>query len=155
MNILLVDDELPVLKRLSQLLRSFDLQQRGFAPPIRCQRAAQALELVRDDSREIGLLCCDLQMPDMDGVAFLRELERSSYRGGLALIGNDSERLLHSAERVARAYRLRVLGSLHVPLGPERLRRQLDGMLCRAAPAAERSRIEDFSEPGRWAYLLH
>lgn len=155
MNILLVDDDTQVLQRLGQLLRGFDLRERGFDEPVRCTRAASALERVRRDADAVALLCCNPHMLDMDLLAFLRELERYRYRGGLALIGNDSERLLHGAERVARAYRLRVLGSLYMPLGPQRLGRQLDGMLCRAAPALDPSRDDGFAEAGQWAFLLH
>jgi CheY-like chemotaxis protein len=155
MNILLVDDDAQSLQRLGQLLRGFDLRERGFATPVRCSRASQALDLVRRDADGIGLLCCNLHMPDMDGMAFLRELEINAYRGGLVLIGHDSERLLLAAERIARAYRLRVLGSLYLPLGPTRLAPQLDRMLCRAAASNDHHASDDFAEAGQWAFQLH
>lgn len=155
MNILLVDDDLAVLARLGQLLHGFDLRGRGFNPPRRCQRAARALEIVRRDADGVGLLCCNPHMLDMDLLAFLRELESLRYRGGLMLVGNHSERLLHGAEQIARAYRLRVLGALYMPLGPVRLGPLLDGMLCRVAAPTEHARMEEFPESGQWAFALH
>lgn len=61
-NILLVDDELNVLKALSRILREYD--------PITVQSGEEALLLAHDV--EFDLVISDYRMPGMNGVVFLK-----------------------------------------------------------------------------------
>lgn len=67
-------------------------------------------------------------MPDMDGIEFIRQLAHLGYRGVLVLVSGEDERILQSAERLARAHRLRVAGTLFKPVASDQLHRLLQGL---------------------------
>jgi EAL domain-containing protein (putative c-di-GMP-specific phosphodiesterase class I) len=72
-------------------------------------------------------------MPEMDGVELVRHLVRIGYAGSLVLVSGEDDRILQTAEKLAKAHRLRVLGALHKPVSPDQLRQMLDGKLSSAA----------------------
>lgn len=123
MKILVVDDEPFVLKLLAHMLRRL-----GFGNVTGCERVADALQLMDDTGVHFDLIFCDLQMPDVDGVQFVRILVGRQYPGSLVLVSGEDERILHSVETLARAYRLDVLGVLQKPFSLDRLRQMLEGV---------------------------
>ncbi len=120
MKILLVDDDRFALQLLSRQLANL-----GFSSIVQCMRAREALALLEGDAAGFALVFCDLQMPEMDGVEFVRQLVQIGYRGCLALVSGEDERVLRTAERLARAHRLDVLGALHKPVAPQSLQELL------------------------------
>ena len=128
MKILLIDDEPFALKLLARQLANL-----GFAEVALHERAHDALAALEGAVDAIGLVFCDLQMPQMDGVEFVRHLARVGYAGGLVLVSGEDGRILQTAEKLAKAHRLNVLGTLSKPVSPEQLRRVLDEKLSRAA----------------------
>jgi EAL domain-containing protein (putative c-di-GMP-specific phosphodiesterase class I)/CheY-like chemotaxis protein len=120
MNILIVDDEPFVLKLLSRQFANL-----GFEKVTACERAKDALALMEAGDEIFGLIVCDLQMPEMDGVEFVRQLVRLNFDGDLVLVSGEDERVLHTAEKLSRAHRLNVLGALHKPVSPEQLQKVL------------------------------
>ncbi|MBZ0093512.1 MAG: EAL domain-containing response regulator [Sulfuricellaceae bacterium] len=120
MKILLVDDEPFVLKLLSRQLANL-----GFSDVVCRERATDALALLESGVGAFGLIFCDLQMPGMDGVEFVRQLVRINYAGGLVLVSGEDERILQTAEKLSKAHQLNVLGALHKPVSPEQLRQVL------------------------------
>ncbi|HEX6735259.1 MAG TPA: EAL domain-containing response regulator [Azonexus sp.] len=120
MKILLIDDDLFALNLLAQQLADL-----GCADVACCDRAHDALALLEQDRSASDLVFCDLQMPEMDGIEFVRHLARIAYGGHLVLISGEDERILRTAENLARAHRLNVLGMLHKPVSSEHLRKLL------------------------------
>jgi EAL domain-containing protein (putative c-di-GMP-specific phosphodiesterase class I)/FixJ family two-component response regulator len=128
MKTLLVDDDRFALQLLSRQLANL-----GFSSIVQCMRAREALALLESNADGFGLVFCDLQMPEMDGVEFVRQLVRIGYRGCLALVSGEDERILRTAERLARAHHLDVLGALHKPVAPQ----SLQELLSRQTPCQD------------------
>jgi EAL domain-containing protein (putative c-di-GMP-specific phosphodiesterase class I)/CheY-like chemotaxis protein len=110
-----------------------------------------ALALLGADPRP-DIVVCDLDMPGMDGVEFLRHV--SELRAGTAIViasGLD-DNVLRSAEATARGYGLEVLGAIRKPLTARRLL-QAVGL---HRPAAARPAAEAVPAAGEdpWAAAL-
>jgi EAL domain-containing protein (putative c-di-GMP-specific phosphodiesterase class I)/FixJ family two-component response regulator len=110
LRILVLDDEPFMLKLLAHLL--LDL---GFGPAITCDNGAAALQCVDSADHAPDLILLDLNMPDMDGVEFVRELVARGYGGSLILVSGEDERVLHMAEKLIHAHQVTVLGHLSKP----------------------------------------
>jgi EAL domain-containing protein (putative c-di-GMP-specific phosphodiesterase class I)/ActR/RegA family two-component response regulator len=129
MRVLVVDDEPFQLKLLCRQLANL-----GVKNTVALTDARVALAQLQADPTAFDLVCCDLQMPEMDGVEFVRHLGLLGYKGGLVLVSGEHSRILQSAERLARAHALQVKGALHKPITPEQLRQVV--VACEpAAPA--------------------
>ncbi|NMF91267.1 EAL domain-containing protein [Aromatoleum petrolei] len=121
MKTLIVDDDPILCRLLASQLAALDVGD------VRSHvRGREALVQVARGEAEVGLIFADLRMPELDGIEFVRELARFGYRGSLILMSGEDPRILHSAERLARAHGLRVLGSLSKPTTPAGLRAVLD-----------------------------
>lgn len=115
-NILVLDDELFMLKLLRRMLENL-----GYTHVSTCDNGQAALELISHPDDRPNLILLDLNMPEMDGLEFVRYLVERHYIGSLILISGEDERMLLAAEKLARAYKITVLGHLQKPASPERL----------------------------------
>ena len=115
MNILIIDDEAFALKLLVHQLACL-----GFQKVTPVTGGVEALALIAGGAR-FNIVLTDLQMPGMDGVEFVRALTQTGYDGELVLVSGEDKRILKTAEQLARAHGLRVLGRLKKPVAPERL----------------------------------
>lgn len=116
MKILLIDDEPFVLKLLGHQLNNLSLSD-----VVSCASGKEALSILERDAGGFDLVMCDLQMPEMDGIEFVRHLAGIEYAGGLILVSGEDERILGTAEKLAKSHKLNVLGVLQKPVLPERL----------------------------------
>lgn len=140
MKILLVDDEPFVLKVLAKQLENL-----GFTEIISHEHAKSALAALVLNEETIDLVFCDLQMPDMDGVEFVRHLARIDYTGALVLVSGEDERILNTVENLARSHKLNVLGVLSKPVVPEQLRHLLTEQLNPQVPHQPRAIRKSYS----------
>lgn len=115
MKILLIDDE-----DFARKLLAHQLANLGFRKVTPVTGGAEALALIAGGAR-FDIVLTDLQMPGMDGVEFVRALTQGGYDGELVLVSGEDKRILKTAEQLARAHGLRVLGWLKKPVAPERL----------------------------------
>jgi len=84
-----------------------------------------ALRELQSDA-SINLLITDLRMPDMDGIELLRQLGEHSQRLGVILMSSLGDRILRTAEQVARGRNLDVLGVAAKPLNRKLLQKLLE-----------------------------
>ena len=108
--VLIVDDDPLIRKVLSRQLGQLGVDQVSTA-----DNGASALRCLRSESPP-ELILCDLQMPTMSGIEFLRQLHFESYSGGIVLISGEAARTRASATELLRAYGLHALGSLGKPV---------------------------------------
>ena len=116
-EILLLDDDPLQLKLLARALNGL-----GYHNVVGCTTAAVALDALNAPERSIGLIFLDLNMPDVDGVAFLRLLAESHRSIPVVLVSGEDERLVETAARLGASHQLTVLGTLPKPVWPVELR---------------------------------
>lgn len=124
LKIMVIDDDAFALKLIVQQLENL-----GCHGVVTSMQAPIGLMHLAGANGHTDVIFCDLDMPEMDGVEFVRNLVRTSFNGGVVLVSGEDKRILSAAERLARDHRLRVLGALSKPVSPTDLRRVLDCQL--------------------------
>lgn len=130
-ELLLIDDEPFQLKILGRQFANL-----GFDRQTCFTDARAAMALVAKEPGRFGLLACDLHMPLMDGVEVVRCLGELGFRGALLLISGEDIRVLQTAERLARAQSLQVLGAVKKPVPVTALRTLLASLLRDSPPSS-------------------
>lgn len=120
-RILVLDDDPFMLKLLSRMLTGL-----GFTRLTACISGQSALEGIDASASAPALILFDLNMPDMDGLEFVRHLVDRSFAGSLILVSGENERVLQTAVSLVRAHRIDVLGHLHKPVTREAMVALLD-----------------------------
>ena len=124
LSVLVLDDEHFMLKLLAHQLNVL-----GFNLVISCDSGFAALEAINSSDSTIGLVLCDLNMPEMDGVEFIRHLVEQAYQGALILVSGVDMRILQAAERLAKAHGMTLLGVLQKPVSSQSLQLLLEQWL--------------------------
>jgi CheY-like chemotaxis protein len=117
LRILLLDDDPFMLALLEDMLE--DLGQCDVNGATGAQAALAALAALR--SAPPDLLVCDLSMPDMDGIEFLRHVAEEGYQGTVVLLSGMDAGVLKAAERLAMAQGLTILGACKKPVAAAEL----------------------------------
>ena len=115
-KILVLDDEPFMLKLLARMLTN-----QGFTLVALCESGRAALDRVDGVDTRPNLILLDLNMPEMDGIEFVRHLVERNYTGSLILISGEDERMLQTVEKLVQAHKITVLGHIHKPVKPEAL----------------------------------
>lgn len=144
-RILVIDDEPFFLKILSRQLNNL-----GYREVVTFTRAEDGLESLRADPASYQVIFCDLDMPGMDGIEFIRHLVDTTFAGGLVLISGEDARILQSAERLAKAHKLNVLDAVRKPVMPGRLAEVLkhangDSARRRVRPEQRKYAVKDLT----------
>lgn len=115
-KILVLDDESFMLKLLSRVLSNL-----GYTSVTLCDSGRAALERITDVDAVPNVILLDLNMPEMDGIEFVRHLVDRHYPGSLILVSGEDERILQTTVKLVRAHKIPILGYLHKPVKPDAL----------------------------------
>ncbi len=80
-----------------------------------------ALAVLQDPSRPVDIVISDLDMPGMDGMAFVRNLGESGISVSIILASALDRKLLASIQTMSEAYGINLLGVLEKPISAEKL----------------------------------
>ncbi len=130
-TVLLVDDD-PVQLAI---LESYFLAQ-GAGQVYKAVNGCSALEIIGEHFGDIELILCDLKMPEMDGIEFMRYLKDSSYNGPIAILSSADRFLIESAEKLAKIHGLNVIGTIRKPMSKDKL----DTLVAKTAQTHEEKR---------------
>lgn len=114
MRILLLDDDAFMLELLAEMIT--ELGEHTVLRETDGRRALIELRL-----RPPDLVICDLSMPVMDGIDFLRLAAAQQYAGCVLLLSGVDSAVLKTAGRVAEAQGLQILDACPKPLMSETL----------------------------------
>jgi len=120
-KVLLVDDDY-IMHRVTTTI----LNDLGIKNVQNALSGSKALELMVDSPDEIELIICDLNMPGMDGVEFMRHLAERHYSNSLILTSGEDVRILKTVEKLAIEHELHVLGVMEKPITAGKLNELLE-----------------------------
>jgi EAL domain-containing protein (putative c-di-GMP-specific phosphodiesterase class I)/ActR/RegA family two-component response regulator len=107
---LLVDDDELLLDLMSANVKDY-----GVGEVMIATNGAQALSMLVG-GQHFDVILTDLNMPQMDGIELMRHLAQLRYTGGIILLTGEDVKVLQTANKLAEAHRLRLLGVLQKPV---------------------------------------
>lgn len=110
---------------------------------------AAALELL-DAGSAPDMIICDIDMPGMDGVEFIRHVAERGLASALVIASGLESRVLETVRAASQGYGLQVLGAVAKPLTTA----TLDRMLAACPTRAETGVLHDVPPSGSVAELL-
>ncbi|MBX9965845.1 MAG: EAL domain-containing response regulator [Burkholderiales bacterium] len=93
---------------------------------LEAENGQNALTTLAASRVPLDLVICDLAMPEMDGMAFIRHLASVQPSPQLVIASSQPRSVLESVEHMARAYGVSMLGILEKPVSLESLSALLD-----------------------------
>lgn len=113
LRVLIVDDDELMIEILSHFME--ELEVGYITSSTSAEQALKMLAVIDPVDVLSTIVVCDLRMPGMDGVEFLRHLTGLSFEGGVILMSGVEARVLNTAEKLVQAHSLQLLGSLAKP----------------------------------------
>lgn len=112
LNLLILEDDDFQRNILINMLNSL-----GITSILSANNGKHALDIIHSaDSKPIDVALCDLNMPEMDGMEFLRHLGEVHQDIAVILTSGLDSKLLTSVGRMAQMYGIRLLGVIEKPV---------------------------------------
>jgi EAL domain-containing protein (putative c-di-GMP-specific phosphodiesterase class I) len=97
------------------------LRDLGVSEILQAEDGQDALEQIRRGRTPPDVIICDLDMPRMDGVEFIRNVAEANLSASIVLASAVEGPVLASVEAMARSQGMAVLGVLEKPVTPQKL----------------------------------
>lgn len=110
LEVLVVDDDSYQRLVIGKMLSSI-----GVAAIHSAESVQSALEILGTRDARVDVLICDLDMPEMDGMEFLRRVAEKGCQSSVIILSGKDGNIVRSVELMAKEYRLAVLGALEKP----------------------------------------
>ncbi|PSJ16012.1 EAL domain-containing response regulator [Nitrosomonas supralitoralis] len=118
LNILVVEDDNFQRKMIVKMLHALNVLSVNDV-----DNGRSALEIIRKQSETpVDIVICDLNMPEMDGLEFLRHLGEKQYNISVIIISALDSKLVLSAGKMTRMYGAKLLGAIEKPIYLEHLK---------------------------------
>lgn len=114
MRCLILDDS----KAITGMLHAIVQGELKAAETLVANNVADAVVML-DESAPIDVIFCDLNLPDVDGVEFLRILSNRRFQGYIIIVSSVPHRVLKSVEHLARNLHLKFLGTIIKPISQQ------------------------------------
>ena len=101
-----------------------------------------ALEAFSDLGTPVDIIVCDLEMPNMDGMEFIRHIGTSGSPVSIILTSAMDRGVIASVETMTRAYGVTLLGAIEKPATPQKLRELIEKHSSNDKPAAPKALAE-------------
>lgn len=119
--VLLVDDD-PVFLAVAEAV----VLSLGFDDVTCANNGADGLSELKARRDDLGFIILDLNMPGLDGLAFLRGAAELGFKGGIIVSSGESDAVVRSARHMGELLGVKVLGCLKKPLSAPDLRALLN-----------------------------
>jgi len=120
-HIALVDDSHAILMMLRANLRELGYNNIDVYPS-----AVTALGKIRSLNIKYDAVFTDLNMPNMDGMEFIRKMGEQAYQGGIVIVSDMDQRVICLASELAKRSKTHLIGNLNKPILLESLVNLLD-----------------------------
>lgn len=129
LRVMVVEDQ-PVQRQIALRM----LEHMGLKEVLQADNGQSALAQLSELKQPLDVIICDLHMPGMDGVEFIRHLGSRHLVSSLILASGMEPALVGSVEAMARVQGLAVLGTLQKPLHFEQLQEMMQRYVPQAPP---------------------
>ncbi len=120
LKVLVLEDDSLIVEQLQLMLQQYQLQHITYSLD-----GVDGLDQVDRANPAFDIILCDLNLPGMDGIEFLRHLAQRQFNGEVVLMSGEAPRVLNSAGNLATAHNLTILATLHKPVTADSLQEAL------------------------------
>lgn len=121
LSVLVVEDDDFQRQMLVKMLRSLGVNSISDA-----SNGQQAIDIIRlEKEKPVDIVLSDLNMPEMDGLEFLRHLGEEAHNVALVIVSALGNKLLAAAASMAKALDIKILNVIEKPILLEQLRESL------------------------------
>lgn len=123
LNFLVVDDD-----ELQRKILCLMLKELGSKFIFEADNGVFALNTLNvNKENPLDIIICDLNMPEMDGLEFLRHLGKSNHNAAIIILSALGNQLLFSASKIAKLHGIKLLGAIDKPINAEKLKSLISG----------------------------
>lgn len=109
--VLIVDDD-PIFTEIARDV----MASLGVSSVSTASDGEEAISELESAGKPFGLIILDLNMPNQDGLAFLRAAANCQYNGHIVVSSGEDDAIIEAAQNIARMLDLNVVGSVKKPI---------------------------------------